>query len=91
MAAGVGILAMPRHRAEWLWFRVFGDVLDVATVLYALFVLNGPVWNNVIAIVLLLPIGALDVWCARALTDQRRMARDSHAYDDRSGLARRVD
>jgi hypothetical protein len=84
--AGIGILAMPRQREGWLWFRVAGDVLDVGTVLYALTMPGARTTNIIIALVLLLPIGLLDLWCARALGALRLTARGTTQYADRSGL-----
>jgi len=84
--AGIGIFAMARYRSGWLWFRVVGDVLDVLTVLYAFAGPNPPVTNIVIALVLLLPIAVLDIWCAKALAQQKAMAHESAQYRDRSGL-----
>lgn len=35
IAAGIGILASPRPTARWLWARVGGDALDIATLTLA--------------------------------------------------------
>jgi hypothetical protein len=86
IVAGIGILGMPRHRAHWLWFRVAGDPLDIATVLFALTYPNPPIMNIVIALVLLVGVTLIDIWCARVLTDQLAVAKHSDAYRDRSGL-----
>jgi hypothetical protein len=86
IVAGVGLFAMPRHRAGWMWFRAAGDVLDILTVLYVFALPNPPITNVVIALVLLVGVTVVDVWCANTLTQQKKAARDSDAYQDRSGL-----
>jgi hypothetical protein len=84
--AGVGIFGSGWHRAEWVWFRVIGDVLDVATVLYVFLTPNPPFVNVAIALVMLLGVGLIDLWTASALSAQKRMARDTDRYLGRSGL-----
>jgi len=86
IVAGVGIFAMARYRAGWLWFRAVGDVLDILTVLYAFAGPNPPVTNIVIALIMLVLVTVIDVWCANALTQQKAMAHESDQYRDRSGL-----
>jgi hypothetical protein len=86
IVAGIGLFAMPRQRAGWMWFRAAGDLLDILTVLYAFAGPNPPVTNIVIALVLLVGVTVIDVWCANSLRQQKAVAHESHAYRDRSGL-----
>lgn len=90
MAAGAGILCAGRP-APWLWSRVAGDVLDIATLLAAA---QRPRPHSKAlgsALAMVLGITALDIACARAsmrrpgdaLQATRQPARD---YSDRSGL-----
>jgi hypothetical protein len=55
-------------------------------VLYVFALPNPPITNVVIALVLLVGVTVVDVWCANTLTQQKKAARDSDAYQDRSGL-----
>jgi hypothetical protein len=84
--AGIGLFAMPRHRSAWAWFRAAGDVLDILTVLYAFAGPNPPTTNIVIALILLVGVTVIDVWCANSLRQQKAMAHESDAYRDRAGL-----
>jgi hypothetical protein len=88
IVAGVGLFAMPRQRSGWAWFRAAGDVLDILTVLYAFAGPNPPITNIVIALVLLVGVTVIDIWCANSLRQQKAMAHESHVYRDRSGLSR---
>jgi hypothetical protein len=85
IATGIGILLVTR-RALWVWLRLGGDALDIATVLYALLLPGAPVTNIVIALLLLAGITLLDIWCAYTLSDQQAAARRSSLYSDRSGI-----
>jgi len=86
IVAGIGIFAMARYRAGWLWFRAVGDVLDILTVLYDFAGPNPPVTSIVIALIMLVLVTVIDVWCANGLTQQRAMAHESDQYRDRGGL-----
>jgi hypothetical protein len=86
IVAGIGIFAMARYRSGWLWFRAAGDVLDILTVLYAFAGANPPVTNIVIALVMLVVVTVIDVWCANSLAQQKAMAHESDRYRDRGGL-----
>ena len=82
---GVGILSSA-NPTPWLWGRVAGDALDLATLAAAY--PNNPKSRNVaIAIANVAAVSMLDVMCAQQLgaihTRQRMPARD---YSDRSGL-----
>ena len=67
---GIAILAQPRP-AEWVWARVAGDVLDLATLGSALTPDNPKKLNVQLAMVNVLTVTALDVLCAKQLTEQR--------------------
>jgi hypothetical protein len=47
---------------------------------------NPPVTNIVIALIMLVLVTVVDVWCADALAQQKAMAHESGQYRDRSGL-----
>lgn len=70
IATGIGILA--RHRpAGWLWGRVAGDALDLATLATAL-TPDNPKWGNVMAAIgAVAGVAVLDVLCARQLSQPR--------------------
>jgi hypothetical protein len=66
LAAGAGILG--NHRpAGWLWARVAGDVLDLATLATALAPRNRKHRNVLLAMGAVVGVTALDVLCARQL------------------------
>ena len=88
IATGIGILASEQP-APWLWGRVGGDALDIAT-LAAGFSDDNPKKHNVgMALLSVLGVTALDIVCAQQLSSdhpqQRQPVRD---YSDRSGLPR---
>jgi hypothetical protein len=71
IATGVGILA-PRNPAPWIWARVGGDALDIATLSSGC--PTGQRRTNAgLAIASVMGVTALDVTCAVGL--QRRRAR----------------
>ncbi|HEX6163571.1 MAG TPA: hypothetical protein VFZ31_09405 [Vicinamibacterales bacterium] len=87
---GVGILSSP-NPTPWLWGRVAGDALDLATLASAY--PNNPKSTNVaIAIANVAAVSMLDLMCAQQLgaiqVRQRMPMRD---YSDRSGLPRGVE
>jgi len=86
IVAGIGLFVMARQRAGWAWFRAAGDVLDILTVLYAFAGPNPPITNILIALILLVGVTVIDVWCANSLRQQKAMAHESHAYRDRAGV-----
>ncbi len=82
---GVGILSSP-NPTPWLWGRVAGDALDLATLAAAY--PNNPKQTNVaLAMANVAAVAMLDVMCAQQLgatyTRQRMPARN---YSDRSGF-----
>jgi uncharacterized membrane protein len=68
IAAGVGILSQPRP-AGWLWGRVAGDLLDLATLGSALKFNNTDSTRVATATAAVLGVTALDVLCAQQLSD----------------------
>ena len=85
VATGLGILAA-RDREPWIWARVAGDGLDLAT-LGAHFQRNPESRNLAIAIGAAAGAAALDIATAQALAKVERLARPAaRDYSDRSGL-----
>jgi hypothetical protein len=93
IGTGLGILAS-RDKAPWLWGRVAGDVLDLATLGAAM---GQSRRKEAVAMVIgsVAMVTALDIACARALQDgqadeevQYRWIPD---YSDRSGFARPIE
>ncbi len=85
IATGVGILAS-RHPRRWLWARVGGDALDLATL--AASGQAGRV-STASAIAAVAGVAVADVGCARALEAEHRHAmRRVRDYSTRSGLPR---
>jgi hypothetical protein len=86
IAKGVGILASS-DPTPWLWGRVAGDALDVATLAPALKRDNPKRGNVAIALASVAGATALDVYCAQQLS---RSSKDPlppiRDYSDRSGL-----
>jgi hypothetical protein len=67
VGAGIGILAN-RRPAGWVWGRVAGDVLDLATLATALTPDNPRKRNVLLAMGAVAGVMALDVVCARQLS-----------------------
>jgi hypothetical protein len=85
VATGVGIL-VAKDREPWIWGRVAGDGLDLAT-LGAEFRGNPQSRNLALAIGAVTGATALDVMTAQALAKVERLARaPARDYGDRSGL-----
>jgi hypothetical protein len=88
MVAGVGIL-MSDNPAPWIWARVGGDALDLATLATGLDEHNPRKGNVAIALAAVAGVTALDCISARALTGaadgKGRPVRD---YSDRRGMPR---
>lgn len=95
IATGIGLLTA-KKRAPWLWGRVAGDVVDIATLAYGLVRSGGRNDNLRIALVAVAGITALDLLCAQTLTAIKprpapRMLRLLSRYRDRSGFPRPVE
>jgi len=88
IATGIGILAS-EDPTPWIWGRVAGDALDVATLVPALDRDNPQRGNVALALAAVAGATALDIYCGQALsregTSPQAPLRD---YSDRSGLPR---
>ena len=86
ITAGVGILASGQPR-PWMWGRVAGDALDLATLAARLQgALPSQQRNIALAIGAVAGVTAADILCAQALdVKEKRLLRD---YSDRSGFTR---
>jgi hypothetical protein len=90
IATGIGLLTASNPR-PWLWGRVAGDVLDVATVaLTADERKPGRLGSSFAA---LLGVGLLDLYCAIQSVPRQspRRSGSSHDYSDRSGFPRGIE
>jgi hypothetical protein len=88
---GVGILAS-RDPTPWIWGRVAGDALDLATLGKGLTDPNAERDRVVMATGAVAGVTVLDVICANALTGQPPQPRQLRwDYSDRSGLPRPAD
>lgn len=86
IATGIGLLAATR-RTPWMWGRVAGDALDIATLASAM--RPGQRLGPAIGLVAVAGVAAFDVASATALTARdRRRARPRVDYSDRSGFPR---
>jgi hypothetical protein len=87
IATGVGLMAAD-NKAPWLWGRVAGDALDLATL--GAHLPRSKVGPSM-GIGAVLGVMLLDIACAQAMSDrQRRRARPHFDYSDRSGFSRPV-
>lgn len=86
LAVGAGLLASSRPSA-WLWARVAGDALDMATLGSRLHADNPGRLNTAVALAAVAGVTGVDVACARAV-EQAAEAADApaHDYSDRRGL-----
>lgn len=86
MAAGIGILAAG-NPAPWLWGRVAGDAVDLATLAIGLGKDNPRKGSVAIALAAVAGVTALDVVCAQSLTGAAtRQRQPVHDYSDRRGM-----
>ena len=88
IATGTAIRAA-NDPTPWVWGRVAGDALDMATLGAGYRGSNGTSRNVSLALAAVAGVTALDVWCARALGEegpQRRLPKRD--YRDRSGFPR---
>lgn len=88
IGTGIGILAA-KDPTPWLWGRVAGDALDLATLAIGL---GEPERkrNIVLALAAVAGVTAVDAACAQALGGSRPAASDQpiRDYSDRSGMPR---
>lgn len=91
IATGIGILAS-QNPTPWIWLRVGGDALDLATLYGNVDDRNPRLDNTSASIMLAAGVSALDVGCAQALRIARQRQRWADAngrlYRDRSGFPR---
>lgn len=89
VATGVGLLSASRSedRAAWLWARVAGDALDIATLVPVLDRRNPRRRTAAVALAAVIGVTALDVLCARGLGAQKRLP-SPQAFEWRSGFSR---
>jgi hypothetical protein len=88
IATGVGILAA-KDPAPWIWGRVGGDALDIATLTAGLSDQNPQKQSVGVALAAVTGVTLLDVACAQALSaDGQASRRPMRDYSRRSGLPR---
>jgi hypothetical protein len=88
IATGIGVLAA-ENPAPWIWGRVAGDALDLATLARGLDEDNPNRRNVGVALAAVAGVAALDVLCGRQLTRaQEEDAAPARDYSDRSGFPR---
>lgn len=86
IVTGIGLLAAAR-RTPWMWGRVAGDALDIATLASSM--RPGRRLGPAIGLAAVAGVTAVDVANASALTARdRRRARATIDYSDRSGFPR---
>lgn len=84
--AGILIFAF-KDSLPWMWFRVFGDLIDLATVAFGYSRHLADNSNFVIAIIALTGATAIDVYCAIRLSgDSKEPLSPKDDYIGRSGL-----
>jgi hypothetical protein len=91
VGAGLAILAQP-DRPMWLWSRVAGDALDLATLGAAM---NSPTTDKgraMFATAAVLGVTALDILCARGLDQQQQdqFESDNDLFSDRRAGSSRL-
>lgn len=69
MAAGVGLLTQ-RRKAPWLWARVLGDAVDLATLAFARPYDRKEVAGLTAGVAAVLGVTAIDLLCALRLRDE---------------------
>jgi len=87
IGTGIGILTS-KDPSPWLWGRVAGDALDIATVSAGLVTQRRPL-RTLSSIVMLLGIAYVDMKVAEAAPPEKKRAKRSlHDYSGRSGFPR---
>lgn len=85
IGTGIGILTS-KDPSPWLWARVAGDALDIATVGTGLLTGRCPV-RTLGAIAVLIGVAYVDMKVAEAAPPAKKRAkRSTHDYSDRSGF-----
>ena len=91
IATGIGILAS-RDPTPWIWGRVAGDGLDLATLATALEGNNPKKGNVGIAMAAVAGVTALDVYCAQTLSrESPHPLPPMQDYSDRTGYPRGIE
>lgn len=90
VATGVGIL-MARQPAPWIWGRVGGDGLDLATLMPGLSDRNPQQANVGLALAAVAGVTVLDIVCATELSAADAKPRFTRDYSDRRGMPRPPD
>ena len=90
LATGAAILTS-QNPQPWVWGRVAGDALDLATLGAGYRDGNPKAGNLAVAMTAVAGVTAADVWCARALGNgQAQPNLPTRDYRDRSGFPRPV-
>ncbi len=79
LMAGAGLLLQPGARAAWLWSRVAGDVLDLATLGTAKPHTPAGRWRTASALAMVAAVTVVDVLTARAITRGAQRAKSPFA------------
>ncbi len=88
MMTGVAIL-MSHDPTPWIWGRVAGDALDLATLATGFSRDNPETGNLTLATAAVAGVTILDVICAQGLTSEKSLGGADHpTYRDRSGFPR---
>jgi hypothetical protein len=87
IATGVGILTQD-DPTPWVWGRVAGDALDLATLAFGLHPDNPQRANVALAIGAVAGVTVLDGICAEQLSVERRHRPPPRDYSDRVGMPR---
>src|SRR5688500_19021319 len=87
IATGIGILAA-KDPTPWIWGRVGGDALDLATLAGGFHDGNRHKGNVGMALGAVAAVSARDVYCASALSGGAQPARQVRDYSGRSGFQR---
>lgn len=85
VATGLAILGRPNDPAPFVWGRVAGDALDLATLAAGLSGTRAP-GRLGFAIAAVLGVTVLDALCAQSLSTRQRHREPTRDYSDRSGL-----
>lgn len=88
IATGIAILTS-HDPTPWIWGRVGGDALDLATLATGFEGDNRQRDNLMLATAAVVGVTALDIVCAQGLTADKRLSEPgTYDYDDRSGFPR---
>ena len=91
IVTGIGLLRADREQ-PWLWARVAGDGVDLATLALDRQGSGAAATGNTVALAAVAGVTAVDVWCAQTLhMNERRLSSSDHDYTMRRGLPRPVD